>query len=119
MLSIDPQLKKAYELKEVYITFNSSATLEDAPERLDKIIQELTLANIDELQEFTGLLIHGRQEIINSFTYYKGKRINSSVAESMNATIKDLLFNTKGIRNNERRKKRIMYAVNKTEFTLK
>ena len=119
MLSIDPQLKKAYELKEAYIMFNSSATLEDAPERLDKIIQELTLANIDELQEFTGLLIHWRQEIINSFTYYKGKRINSSVAESMNATIKDLLFNTKGIRNNERRKKRIMYAINKTEFTLK
>lgn len=58
-------------------------------------------------------------EIINSFIIYKGKRINSSIAESMNATISTLLFNTKGIRNIERRRKRIMYAVNKTGFLLK
>ena len=43
----------------------------------------------------------------------------SSIAESMNATISTLLFNTKGIRNIERRRKRIMYAVNKTGFLLK
>ena len=65
------------------------------------------------------MLIKWKQEIINSFSLYRGRRINNSVAESMNATIKDLISNTKGIRNSERRKKRIMYAVNKTGFSLK
>lgn len=53
-------------------------------------------------------------EIINSFSLYRGRKINNSVAESMNASIADLISNTKSIRNSERRKKRSMYAVNKT-----
>lgn len=43
----------------------------------------------------------------------------NGIAESMNATISTLLFNTKGIRNTERRRKQIMYVVNKTGFLLK
>lgn len=37
----------------------------------------------------------------------------------MNACISTLLFNTKGICDTERRRKRIMYAINKTGFLLK
>lgn len=119
MLDIDPELKLAYELKESYTIFNADSTLEEASEKIEYFIETFTLANVPEYQEFTNMLIKWKQEIINSFSLYRGRRINNSVAESMNATIKDLISNTKGIRNSERRKKRIMYAVNKTGFSLK
>lgn len=119
LLDISPQLKLAFELKEKYMIFNSTCSLRDAPFQLDNLIDDFVKCEILEYTEFTGLLQNWRDEIINSFTIYKGRRINNSVAESMNALIKDLLHNTKGIRNSERRKKRIMYAVNKTNFTIK
>lgn len=119
MLDIDPELKLAYELKESYTIFNANSTLEQASEGIEYFIKAFTLANIPEYQEFTNILINWKQEIINSFSLYRGRRINNSVAESMNAIIADLISNTKGIRNSERRKKRIMYAVNKTGFSLK
>lgn len=119
ILDIDPQLKLAYKLKERYMIFNSTCTLSEAPTGLNNLIDQFIKADIPEYEEFVGLLQNWRIEIINSFTIYKGRRINNSVAESMNSIIKDLLHNTKGIRNHERRKKRIMYAVNKTGFSIK
>lgn len=119
ILDISPQLKSAYELKERYMLFNASADITTAPAQLENLIQDFILADIPEYSEFVTLLVNWKQEIINSFTIYKGKRINNSVAESMNAIIKRLLYNTKGIRNSDRRKKRIMYAINKTGFTIK
>lgn len=119
IFQIDSDIKLAYQLKDNYMRFNQTSTIEEAPTYLDALIESFTLANIPEYAEFTGLLTNWRQEIINSFTLYKGRRINNSIAESMNAKISTLLFNTKGIRNHERRKKRIMYMINKTGFSVK
>lgn len=83
------------------------------------MIEEFIKADIYEYQEFTTLLTNWKSEIVNSFIIYKGKRINNSIAESINSQISVILFNTKGIRNDERRKKRIMYAINKTGFSIK
>ncbi|MBR3346460.1 MAG: transposase, partial [Solobacterium sp.] len=77
------------------------------------------LRNIPEFEKFTTAISNWRKEIVNSFLTYKGRRINNGVAESLNSTISLLLFNTRGIRNVERRRKRIMYAVNKTGFMIK
>lgn len=119
ILAIDPQLKLAYELKEKYTLFNATCSYEEAREKLEQIVHEFVLANIPEYSEFIVSLDNWKEEIIHSFIVYRGKRINSSVAESLNAIISTLLFNTKGIRNVERRRKRILYAVNKTGFLIK
>ena len=119
ILSIHPDLKLAYELKEKYTIFNATYSYEDAKEKFDSIYDEFVLSNFPEYYDFIVSLTNRKVEIINSFIVYKGKRINSGIAESMNATISTLLFNTKGIRNTERRRKRIMYVVNKTGFLLK
>ncbi|MCI8541285.1 MAG: transposase [Erysipelotrichaceae bacterium] len=119
ILSIHPDLKLAYELKEKYTIFNATYSFEEAKEEFDSIYNDFVLSNIPEFYDFITSLSNWKVEIINSFIVYKGKRINSSVAESMNATIFTLLFNTKGIRDTERRRKRIMYAVNKTGFLFK
>ena len=119
ILSINADLRKAYELKEMYIKCNSEFNYDEALENMDTIINEFALANTFEFEEFVGLLKSWKIEIINSFIRYKDKRINNGVAESINETVSSLIYNTKGIRNNERRRKRIMYAVNKTGFILK
>ena len=62
------------------------------------------------------MLMSWRTEIVNSFIFYKGRRLNNGIAESINDLISKILFNTKGIRNTERRRKRIMYVINKEGF---
>lgn len=119
ILAIHPDLKKAYELKERYTIFNATSFYDEARSNFDDIYRSFVNAHIPEYCEFITSLSNWRDEIINSFIVYRGKRINSSVAESMNAIVSTLLFNTKGIKNVERRRKRIIYAVNKTGFLIK
>jgi len=118
MLSIDVDLYNAYHLKERYIIFNSSSDFDSANRNLDPLINDFIKADIKEFDEFITLQKNWRDEIINSFTVYKGRRLNSGIAESINQNIAALLYNTKGIRNSVRRRKRIMYAINKQGFTI-
>ena len=119
ILAIDPELDMAWHLKERFTMFNATATYETAPQLLEDLIRDFVLAEIPEFQKFTTAISNWRKEIGNSFLTYKGRRVNNGVAESLNSTISLLLFNTRGIRNVERRRKRIMYAVNKTGFLIK
>ena len=119
ILSIDDELSRAYYLKERYIVFNRDSSYEEAREGFDEILGEFIAADIKEFKDFITALKNWKEEILNSFIRYKGRRINNGVAEGINATISLLLFNTRGIRNNRRRRKRILYAVNKTGFRLK
>lgn len=119
ILSIDPELDMAWHLKERFIVFNATASYETAQKLLEDLIRDFVLANIPEFSKFTGAISNWRKEIVNSFLMYRGRRVNNGVAESLNALISTLLFNTRGIRNVERRRKRIMYVVNKTGFMIK
>ena len=119
ILSINNDLRYGYYIKERYFAFNNMSYNDDLDKQLDDIISNLILFNIPEFQEFTTLLSNWRQEILNSFSIYKGRRINNSIAESVNSRISSIIFNSKGIRNHERRRKRIMYAINKNGFLLK
>jgi len=119
MLDISVELRKAHELWYKYICFNRESTHDQAKEKFDEIYKEFVYANTNEFAPFITALTNWKKEIINSFIVYKGRRINSSTAESMNAQIATLLYNTRGIRNSVRRKKRIMYCINKEGFLLK
>ncbi len=117
ILSIDIDLYNGFQLKESYFSFNSSSS--DLDISFNSLLDDFIKADIPEYEEFIGLLQNWRTEIINSFTYYRGKRINNSVAESINSQVKLVLYNSRGIRNSDRRRKRIMYAINKSAFLLK
>ncbi len=119
ILSIDPELDMAWHLKERYTTFNATASYETASQQLEDLIRDFVLANIPEFEKFTTAISNWRKEICNSFLKYRDRRVNNGIAEGLNASISTLLFNTRGIRNVERRRKRIMYAVNKTGFMIK
>lgn len=68
--------------------FNNTCILGKAPKELDNHINKFIKSNIPKYNEFTDLLISLGNEIINPFTLYKGRRINSSIAKSMNSIAK-------------------------------
>ena len=72
-------------------------------------------SGIPEYLEFYNTLIDWRDEIVNSFNRYNGKRINNSYIESMNNKIERLLYNAKGYVNFKRARNRILYCLNKND----
>lgn len=119
ILDIDSTLYNAWYLKEKYCRFNETANYENAAEQLQEITEEFVNMDVPEYRAFTSTIINWRKEIVNSFQLYKGRRLNNGVAESLNNTVATLIYNTHGMRNNKRRRKRILYAINKTGFSIK
>lgn len=119
ILSIDNDLYEGFKLKELYYSFSKDMQQKDKEQVLADLTDMFISSEIHEFDEFISILKNWKKEIINSFSVFNGKRINNSIAESMNVKISTLLFNTRGIRNHERRRKRIMYSVNKDGFLLK
>lgn len=97
-----PILKTAFELKEYYIKLNNETTLERASERIDEAIEIFSNCGIEEYEEFYGLLLNWREEIINSFTVVYGRRINNSFMESKNRIVSKLIYNANGFKNFKR-----------------
>jgi transposase len=74
MLSIDIDLYNAHHLKERYITFNATSDFDSARLNIDPLINDFIKADIKEFEEFITLQKNWREEIINSFHTYKGRR---------------------------------------------
>lgn len=108
-----PDLEKAYQLKENYITFNTYSNINDAKDKLVEQIKAFGECEIKEYVSFYNLLINWNQEIINSFTIINGRRINNSYIESRNNNIERLLYNAYGYTNFKRMRNRILYCLNK------
>lgn len=108
-----PELRAAYELKEYYVNMNETCMLNEAPKVIDHAISLFEACNIEEYDEFYGLLVNWREEIINSFTRINGKRINNSHIESKNRIVEKLIDNANGFKNFARTRNRILYCLNK------
>ena len=110
-----PDIKKAYELKEDYILFNRTCTLENAESELEKQIEAFKNCDIKEYKAFASMLANWKKEIVNSFIFVDGKRINNSYIESRNKQIASLMYNTNGLSNFKRTRNRLMYCINKND----
>ena len=110
-----PDIRIAYELKEDYISFNRTATLNNAEIELEKLIEAFKNCSIKEYKAFSSLLINWEKEIVNSFSVIEGKRINNSFIESRNRQIGSLIYNANGLSNFKRTRNRIMYCINKND----
>ncbi len=117
-LEISEELKTAYDLKESYRYFNKHSTYETAGEQLDDLIADFKNANIKEYEEFIGILVHFREEIINSFLHsdVTGDRLTNAKAEAMNEKIKTHIRISKGLSNFNRFRKRMLYCFNDKLF---
>jgi transposase len=110
-----PLLQQAYELKEYYINFNSSATKDNSADGLEAAIHKFEEYDIPEYREFKNLLINWHDEILNSFTIVENRRINNSYIESKNRLLAKLIDNANGFTNFTRARKRILYCFNKND----
>lgn len=126
LLSIDPDLAYAYNLKQEYQEFNYTASFDTCDKELNKLINDFRSSHLKEFQEFGKLLNHWRNEIKNSFIRVnvrikdkKGnfiivkKRLSNGPMEGCNSRIKCLIKNANGYRNFERFRKRVFFSLNK------
>ena len=126
LLSIDPDLAYAYNLKKEYQEFNYTANFDTCDEELNKLINDFRSSHLKEFQEFGKLLNHWKNEIKNSFIRVnvrikdkKGnyiivkKRLSNGPMEGCNSRIKCLIKNANGYRNFDRFRKRVFFSLNK------
>ena len=113
ILNISPILKEAYNLKELYLIFNSTSNINDARINLSAIINEYASSSIESYRRFSTTLIEWFDEIVNSFHVYNGQRISNGKIEGTNSRIKTILKNANGFKNFSRMRNRIMYSINK------
>jgi transposase len=113
ILSISPDLKLAYELKELYREFNKNCSYEDAPEQLDYMIKIFEESNLSCYEEFVALLKHWRPEIINSFKRpYDDRKQSNALSENTNKKLNLLIIVSNGYSNFERFRARALYCLN-------
>ncbi len=112
VLELDEDLSAAYQLKEMYLRFNTKANLDTAESQFHSILDAFKIANISEYLEIVKMLKKWKKEIINSFHWFDGRRISNGILESKNARIKVILKNANGYRNFDRLRTRIMYSLN-------
>lgn len=58
ILDIYKDIKYGYYLKEKYIRFNVSSTIEEAEAKIESLIDDFVNANILEYEEFLTLLVN-------------------------------------------------------------
>lgn len=128
LISIHPDLEKAWKLKDEITDFYRSATLETAPKEIENIIQDLLNSEINELIRFGYTMINWKKEIINSFTINRTvynvskktgkvsveyKKINNAKIERANSTIKSITKAANGYTNWNRFRNRVMLILEK------
>lgn len=120
MLNIDRELKYAYELKELYMIFNeSNSDMEDIAKELDAVIAAYLISDISGFVKIGETLSNWKEEIINSFHTYDGRRINNGPIEGRNKYIHIILELANGYRNFKRFRNRALFVLNKHESPLK
>lgn len=118
MLSIDKDLKDAYEILNEYRNFNSIATIINAEEMLDELIIKFHNSSLNEYGKAYKLLKNWRTEIINSFHRVNGYIISNGGLERANRDIKTIIRHAYGFTNFERLRNRIMYVKNENSSIL-
>lgn len=128
LISIHPDIGKAWELKDEVTDFYITNTLDTAPEALDMIIKKLRESGIDEMVKFSYTMFNWKKEIIHSFTVSKAvyrvskdtgevtverKRISNALMENRNGVIKLITKAANGYTNWERFRNRCMLVLEK------
>ena len=117
LLEISPDLKLAYELKELYRDFNKRCSFEEASAQLDYLIELFEHSDLDCYKEFISLLKHWKPEIINSFRRpYDDRRQSNALAENINQKLRLLIEVSNGYTNLERFRARALYCLNDKLF---
>ena len=112
LFNIDPLIKELYLLKEDYIQFNRLKDTRRIHDEFELLISRFLFFPDKDISKVGRTLIKWKQEIINSFSWFHGRRISNGPIESRNNIIKLLIRNAAGYRNFEHLRRRIIYCIN-------
>ena len=114
MLSIDIELKLAYNFYHIYQRFNATATIEDAEERFDSIMNNsYQYLCVPELVSLIEMLQNWKPYILNSFIRFGGKRLSNGPIEGTNNSLKKIKKTMNGPTNFDRFRNKAFLSVNK------
>lgn len=128
LFGIDPQLQEAWNLKDSIVDFYSTATVENAGEKLNRIIEDFEDSSVTEMNAFAKTLKKWRKEIINSFhiagyeyqidqstghVAAQEKKMNNAIIENRNSIIKCIKKNANGYTNWTRFRNRVLYVLDR------
>ena len=68
LFSIDPQLQEAWNMKDSIVDFYSTATIENAREKLNRIIEDFDDSSVTEMNAFAKTLKNGERKSSIPFT---------------------------------------------------
>ena len=113
ILTTFPILHHAYELKENYRFINKTVSYEYIVSHYDEILREFQDSGIKQYEEFIGILIHWKTEIMNSYKRpYDNRKQSNAFCENVNGKLNTYLSVSRGINNFTRFRKRVLYALN-------
>lgn len=114
LLSIDDDLRVAFELKETYRDFNMTANKDTTLEDLEDIIQRFKKSSIEEMKKVGSKMLNNwKTEILNSFIKIDGKRLSNSKIENKNSQIKTIMKTANGYKGFYRLRNRKLFSLNK------
>ena len=116
ILEIDSKLKQAYDLKELYCIFcEANIDMDFRKELLETVIAEYKLSDIEYMRNIAMTLENWKEEIVNSFHTYDGRKLSNGPIEGRNRTVKIILRLANGYTNFNRFRNRVLYVLNKYE----
>ena len=110
ILDISEELKRGYNLKELFLDIINHATYEDAEEQIRNWIDLCRKSSIEEFVEASGTIERWIEYIVNSFI---DKRYSNGFTEGINNKIKVIKRNGFGYKNFNFFRRRILYIFNK------
>ena len=113
LLNISPELKAAYEFKDLYLCFNRISDYDHAEHDFLDFMIKVKYCKIPEMVEMIKTLNNWHDEIINSFIVVNGKRLSNGIMESRNSIVKLIKKTGNGYVNFARFRNRCMYCMNK------
>ena len=109
LLSINEDLRKGYQLKELFLDIVNHAPLDDVKRQLKCFIELCRESKIEEMMEASNTIENWLEYIVNSFI---DKRYTNGFTEGINNKIKVIKRNAFGYKNFKFFRKRILYIFN-------
>lgn len=124
ILKINSLLNEAYKIKEEFISLNDETPetfkgRETKEKELNSLIRRMMISNITEMIDCAKTLKNWKEEILNSFAWFDGRRLSNGPIEGKNNYIKKIISNANGMQNFERARNKFIYSQNLYEkYTL-
>ena len=113
LLTSDSELNEIYNLRNIYLEFNTNSNYQTAKTKLESMITLFTNHKIPQIREYGRTLKRWKSEILNSFIKHGNSRYSNGRIEGKNRDIKTIIRNGYGLKNFRRFRARVLYSVNK------